>query len=98
MQKQTFYIAEVPEHGGDVASDPPLQPAINPFWFLQRVEQAEVEKPNMKQQIIQAQVNHHIVLGKDVKFPGAKQMSVTLEFPVITNFLPLEAGETLCLE
>jgi len=98
VQKKTFYIAEVPEHGADHASDPPLQPSSNLFWCLQRVPQAEDRKANMKQQIVQAQVNHQIAFPKDLKLPGAKQMIVTLEFPVFTNFLPLEIGEPLSLE
>lgn len=98
VQKKTFYIAEVPEHGADHASDPPLQPSINPFWFLQRVPQAEDRKANMKQQMVQAQANHQIAFPKDIKLPGAKQMTITLDFPVFTSFLRLGIGEPLVLE
>ena len=36
VQTHTFYMAEEPEQGGDNTQDPPLRPAINPYWVLQR--------------------------------------------------------------
>ena len=99
VQQETYYIAEVEEHGADPLHDPPLRPCINPFWLLQKVRRLhEKVKPNMMQRTIQAPCTHSIATPKEIKVHGKTKLVITLDLLVLVNVGPLERGDTLVLE
>ena len=94
VQTLTYYMSEEPEQGGDNSHDPPLRPAFNPYWLLQRIVPA-----NMRQQTISVPLNHSFTLPKEFKTSqSGKGMTVPVELPSCTNARSLNRGEVFILE
>ena len=99
VQTLTYYMAEEAEHGGDDAHDPPLQPAINPHCFLQRMGPPGDLAANMRQEAVTVPWVTSFTLPKEFKRSlSGRTTNISISFPILTNARPIERGEVLILE
>ena len=96
VQTLIYYMAE---DGGIDAHNPPLQLAINPYWFIQRMGPPGDIAANMHQEVVTVPWVSSFALPKEFrKTLSGRTTKISISFPILTNTRPIERGEVLIVE